>query len=44
MLTLVALMQGMAAKNIGLMMVVARTQNAVRPAITFQFFEAGILD
>ena len=44
MLTLVALMQGMAAKNFGLMIVVARTQNAVRSAMIFQFFKAGILD
>ena len=44
MLTLVTLMQGMVAKKIGLMMVVARIKNAVRSAMIFQFFKAGILD
>ena len=43
MITSGALMKGMAAENLSLIMTAAQADKAVRPAMKFEFFEAGLL-
>ena len=43
MVTLGTLMQEMTGQNVSLVVVATRAHKAVRPAMTFEFFQTGLL-